>query len=51
MKKLLLLLLIVPVLGFGQEPEFKFENNLMVGSNAIKNVVLSWQKVFLVLHL
>ena len=30
MKKLLLLLLIVPVLGFGQEPEFKFENNLMV---------------------
>ena len=30
MKKLLLLLLIAPVLGFGQEPEYKFENNIMV---------------------
>ena len=30
MKKLLLLLLIAPVFGFGQEPEYKFENNIMV---------------------
>jgi hypothetical protein len=30
MKKLLLLLLIAPVLAFGQEPEYKFENNIMV---------------------
>ena len=27
------------------------QKDQMVGSNAIKNVVLNWQKVFLVLHL